>query len=174
MDTLADLQNAITSTADAAERADLWLHAGAKQSDKGNYASAITMLNNARDLVASFAIGDARDKMVSQIAFEYARAQDTTRAQNALQYIASDTIEDQTRARIAVTAAKVNATTAQAIADTISDSAIKDNAWRDIAYECARRGELNLALTFVAIISDAGAREAVSNQAKRYASEVIT
>lgn len=174
MDTLTDLGNAIGTVADVTERADLWLHAGARQTDKGNYANAITMLVKSRDLVANFfTAGQSKDYMVSQLAYEFARARDTTKAQNAIQYIDDSEIEDNTRARIAVEASKTNLNIAQNIIGTIGDTMIKDGAIASVAYERAKLGNVNEAINISNTMSDAMLISGVQNQVIRLASEVI-
>lgn len=175
MDTLTDLENAIGTVADVNERADLWLHAGAKQTDMTNYSNAVSMFIKSRDLVANFFQDDTpKDYMISQLAYEFARARDTTRAQKALQYISDTTIADEARARIAVEVSKVNVTTAQTVINTISDTMIKDNAIANACYERAKLGDLLQAMSYSNTISDAGLITGVQNQIIRLASEVIS
>lgn len=175
MDTLTDLENAIGTITDVTTRADAWLHAGAKQTDRGNYSNAVSMLTKARDLVANFfEAGQAKDYMVSQLAFEFARARDTAKAQTALQYIEDSEIEDQARARIATQASMYSLNIAQNIISTISDTIVKDNAIASVAYERAKLGNVIEAITISNTMSDSTLISGVQNQAIRLASEVIT
>lgn len=173
MDTLIDLTTAIETTPDDNERADLYLHAGARQTDRENYNSAVGLLIECRDIVATFETGRAKDNMVSQLAFEFARARDATRAQTALQHISDDTIENEARARIAIEASKYNANVAQTVINTINDIIIKDQAIIEVAYERAKLGNLNEALNIIGAISDATLIPSARNQSIRHASEVI-
>lgn len=173
MDTLIDVTTAIESIADDNERADLYLHAGARQTDMTNYNSAVNLLIEYRNIIAAFEVGRARDRAVSQLAFEFARARDTTRAQTALQYIDDSTIENEARARIAIEASKYNVNVAQTVVNTINDIIIKDQTIMEIAYERAKLGNLNEALNIIGAISDKTLVPSAKNQAIRYASEVI-
>lgn len=175
MDTLQDLTTAIGTITDVTERTNAWLHAGAQQTHKGNYSQAVTFIINARDLVANFfELGTGRDYMTSQICYEFARARDTTRAQNAIQYIGDDEIRDTTLARVAVQVSIYNLTTANTIVNLINDTLMKDNAITNVAYERAKLGNLNEALTIADNLSDAQLIPIVKRDVIRYASEVIT
>lgn len=174
MDTLIDVTTAIEATSDANERADLYLNAGARQTDMTNYTNAVNLLIEYRNIIATFDAGQAKDYAVSQLAFEFARARDATRAQTALQHISDDTIENEARARIAIEASKYNANVAQTVINTINDIIIKDQTIIEVAYERAKLGNLNEALNIIGAISDETLIPSARNQAIRYASEVIT
>lgn len=175
MDTLQDLSTAIGTVTDIEDRANLWLRAGAQHTNKGNYITAVTMLVNSRELVANFMqAGSAKNYLVSQLAYEFARARDTDKAKNALAYIEDSEIKDTTRARIAVQASKYNVNIANDIVGTITDILIRDNAITNVAYERAKLGNLNEALTIANQISDAQLIPTVRREVIKYSSEVIT
>lgn len=173
MDTLTDLENAISAVQDAQTRADLWLHAGAQQANAGNYANAVTLLINAYDVSLQYiAPSFSRDYLLSEIAKQFASARDLTRARDVLQHIADDA-QDEARARIAVQASVYNVSEALTDVAMIEDALAHDNALANVAYERAKQGALLEALDIVKNMSDTALIPGAQHQIIRLASEVI-